>query len=186
MFKKIVWVLGLGVFSCWTSMAETQPVKVELTFSWADKNEGMPSSSTPLTGQGQETNSLGRIEVAVPEPPTFDAVDPRRLIRYFCRMWKEEEYERMYWAMTSKYRASVPLKKFTSLFEADAERTGGLKDENIVVEDVDEGKFYIVTVDLRFNLVRARGRRVKAVLEKGKDGYRIKASGIVPVDLDDL
>ena len=32
--------------------------------------------------------------------------------------------------MTPKYRTSVSLKEFISLFEADAERTGGLKDEN--------------------------------------------------------
>lgn len=120
------------------------------------------------------------------EPPQADAAEPRRLVRYFCKMWKDEEYEQMYFAMAKKYRDETTLEKFKSLFEDDAERTGGLKDENIVVDDVDEGKLYTVTVDLRFNFVKARDRRVKAVLEKTKSGYRIRQSGIVPLDLSDL
>ncbi len=186
MFERAVKVLGLGCLLCWSSVAETNPIQVELTLSVVDKREGMTSSLTTSTVQEQKVRSTVRPDVAELEPSAFDAMDPRRLIRYFCRMWKEEEYNRMYWTMTPQYRASVSLEKFKSLFEADAERTGGLKDENIVVDDVDEGKFYIVTVDLRFNLIRARDRRVKAVLEKGKNGYRIKSSGIIPLDLDDL
>lgn len=120
-----------------------------------------------------------------PEPSAEDAKEPRKLIRYFCRMWKEEEYEAMYWAMTSKFRKSMTLKKFTALFEDDAEITGGLKDENMVLRDDDEGKTYIVVVDLMFNNVRMKTRRVKAVLEKTKGGYRIK-SGLVPIDMSDL
>ena len=93
----------------------------------------------------------------------------------------------MWWTMTPKYRKAVPLKRFIALFEADAERTGGLKDENINVPDVDEGKFYTITVDLTFNFTQAKGRRVKAVLEKNpKTGYRIQESGIIPLDLNNL
>ena len=122
-----------------------------------------------------------------PEPKAMTSADPRKLVRYFCRQWKDENYEAMWWAMTPKYRTSVSLKKFISLFEADAERTGGLKDENITMPDVDEGKLYTVTVDLTFAFARAKGRRVKAVLEKNpKTGYRIRESGIIPLDLDNL
>ncbi len=186
MFGRAVWIFGLGWLLCWAFVAEANPIQVELTLSLTDEREGMTSSLTPSTVQEQKSQSTTGTEVAVPGPSSFDAMDPRRLVRYFCRMWKEEEYNRMYWTMTPQYRASVSLEKFKSLFEADAERTGGLKDENIVIDDVDEGKFYIVTVDLRFNLIRTRDRRVKAVLEKGKNGYRIKSSGIIPLDLDDL
>lgn len=122
-----------------------------------------------------------------PEPTVTTSADPRKLVRYFCRQWKDENYEAMWWAMTPKYRKSVSLKKFISLFEADAERTGGLKDENITMPDVDEGKLCTVTVDLMFAFARAKGRRVKAVLEKNpKTGYRIRESGIIPLDFDNL
>lgn len=122
-----------------------------------------------------------------PEPSLSDASDPRKLVRHFCKMWKEENYDAMYWAMTPKYRQTVSFDKFKGLFESDAEMTGGLKDENIIIDDVDEGKVYIVTADLKFNFIRSKDRRVKVVLEKMANvGYRIRPSGILPVDFDDL
>ena len=176
----------LGIFA---AQATADNGAMRMTFTIQLENDAQAAPSAPIV---QVPPSPLEMEDAKPEPPpppeppATDAADPRRLVRYFCRMWKDEDYEAMWWAMTPKYRNAVSLEKFTALFEDDAERTGGLKDENIVLDDVDEGKQYIVTVDLRFNFVRARDRRVKAVLEKTRQGYRIKESGILPVDLNDL
>lgn len=182
-------VLGIMLCIC-SGLATADDGVVRMTFTIELENDGQAS-----VGEFMPPKPAPAVDVEPatpppppppPEPPATDAADPRRLVRYFCRMWKDEEYEAMWWAMTPKYRNAVSLEKFTALFEDDAERTGGLKDENIVLDDVDEGKQYIVTVDLRFNFVRARDRRVKAVLEKTRQGYRIKESGILPVDLNDL
>lgn len=179
---KIRWVLLAWLFAG-TVNAKTITITIDDEESLpAPVLEASSPNVTPATVVPEPKK-----EVPPPEPSASDANDPRRLVRYFCRMWKEESYTNMYWAMTSKYRSEVPFEKFKGLFDDDAERTGGLKDENIVVDDVDKGKEYEVTVDLRFNFVKARDRRVKAVLEKSaKAGYRIKGSGIIPLDLDDL
>ena len=67
-----------------------------------------------------------------PEPPAADAAEPRRLVRYFCKAWKDKDYERLWWAMSPEYRSEVSLKKFKKLFVSDAELNGGLVDENIL------------------------------------------------------
>jgi len=122
-----------------------------------------------------------------PEPSAEDAAEPRRLVRYFCKCWKDEDYERMWWAMTPKYRAEVPFKKFVKLFSEDKESNGGLADENIVLEDreLDDGAIQ-VAVDLRYRFKRARIKRVKAEVEKKGPAYRVRESGIIPFDMDDF
>ena len=131
--------------------------------------------------------------VAVPQPPpppepsAEDAAEPRRLVRYFCKVWKDEDYERMWWAMTPAYRKQTKLKKFTKLFTDDKEMNGGLVDENILVSDaaLPDGTVQ-VTVDLRYKFKRVGVRRVKAVLEKKGPQYRLCESSIIPLDLSDL
>ena len=122
-----------------------------------------------------------------PEPPVEDAAEPRRLVRYFCKCWKDEDYERLWWAMTPEYRKNTPFKKFSKLFKDNKEINGGVIDENIVVDDVqlDDGGIQ-VTVDLSYKFKRVGVRRVKAVVEKKGTVYRIRESGIIPLDMDDL
>ncbi|MGN0846137.1 MAG: hypothetical protein ACI4RA_01980 [Kiritimatiellia bacterium] len=121
-----------------------------------------------------------------PEPPAAEAAEPRRLVRYFCKMWKDEDWERLWWAMSPKYRRLVSLKKFTELFTDDAEANGGLKDENILGE-AETNAGIGVTVELTFKFKRAKHRVVKAEVERIPGGqYRIVKSAIIPTDLNDL
>ncbi|MBO4618797.1 MAG: hypothetical protein IKS83_09765 [Victivallales bacterium] len=122
-----------------------------------------------------------------PEPPALDAAEPRRLVRYFCKAWKDGDYVRMYWAMTPQYRQKMTVEKFVKRFQADKEYNGGIVDENIVVDDVqlDNGRIQ-VTVDLRYKFRRVGIRRVKAIVEKQGGVYRLCDSGIIPLDMDDL
>ena len=92
----------------------------------------------------------------------------------------------MYYSMSSKYRKKVSLKKFTAIFEADAETNGGLDDENILSVDTKHRLGCVAVVDLKFNFNKARNRRVQAVLEKTKDGLRLKECGLIPLDMNDL
>lgn len=122
-----------------------------------------------------------------PEPPAEEAAEPRRLVRYFCKAWKDQDYERMWWAMSPKYRRKVPLKKFSKLFESDAETNGGLLDENILeaakTRSGDEG----VKLELIFKFPKAKHRFVMAVAERQPGGaFRIVESPFIPQDLDDL
>lgn len=122
-----------------------------------------------------------------PEPPAAEAAEPRRLVHYFCNAWKDQDYERLWWAMSPQYRKSVSLKKFTKLFESDAELNGGLKDENILeagtTRDGNEG----VKVELIFKFPRAKHRFVTAIAERQPGGaFRIVESPFIPKDLDDL
>lgn len=121
-----------------------------------------------------------------PEPPAADAAEPRRLVRYFCKAWKDEEWERLWWAMTPKFRKEVSLKKFKTRFTDDAEQNGGLKDENIVdVSKTNSG--VAVKVELLFKFENAKPRVVNAVVERIVGGqYRVTDSAILPVDLNDL
>ena len=122
-----------------------------------------------------------------PEPPDADAAEPRRLVRYFCKCWKDEDYNRLWWAMTPQYRKNTPFRKFAKFFAEDKESNGGLVDENIVLSDVelDDGGVQ-VTVDLRYRFKRVPVKRVKAVVEKKGTVYRVRESGLIPIDLDDL
>ena len=122
-----------------------------------------------------------------PEPPAADAAEPRRLVRYFCKAWKDKDYERLWWAMSPQYRKKVSLKKLTKLFESDAELNGGLLDENILgtakTKDGNEG----VRLELIFKFPRAKHRLVMAVAERQPGGaFRIVDSPFIPQDLDDL
>lgn len=121
-----------------------------------------------------------------PEPPAAEAAEPRRLVRYFCKMWKDEDWERLWWAMEPGYRKRVPLRKFRKIFEDDAEGTGGLKDENILEEgQTDSGEG--VKVELIFKYPRARHRIVLAVVRRiPGGGYRVAQSPLIPLDFDDL
>lgn len=121
-----------------------------------------------------------------PDPPVAEATDPRRLVHYFCKAWKDEDWERLWWAMTPSYRKEVSLKQFTKIFTEDAEGTGGLKDENILeVEDASKGKS--VRVELIFNFPRAKHRLVVAVLQQITGGvYRVAKSPLIPLDFDDI
>lgn len=122
-----------------------------------------------------------------PEPPAADAAEPRRLVRYFCKAWKDKDYERLWWAMSPQYREKVSLKKLQKIFESDAEMNGGLLDENIIetvkTKDGNEG----VKLELIFKFPRAQHRFVLAVAERQPGGaFRIVESPFIPKDLDDL
>lgn len=122
-----------------------------------------------------------------PEPSAADAAEPRRLVRYFCKAWKDKDYERLWWTMSSDYRKKVSLKKFTKLFSSDAETNGGLLDENILetakTKDGNEG----VKVELIFKFPKAQHRFVTAVAERQPGGqFRLIDSPFIPLDLEDL
>ena len=121
-----------------------------------------------------------------PEPSAADAAEPRRLVRYFCKAWKDQEWERMWWAMNPQYRKKVSLKKFKKLFVDDAEGNGGLMDENVI----EEGKTNAgvgVKVELIFTFKNAKHRVVKAEVQRVPGGqYRLVDSPIIPMDMDDL
>ena len=121
-----------------------------------------------------------------PEPPAADAAEPRRLVRYFCKAWKDEEWERLWWAMTPKFRKKVSFETFKTRFTDDAELNGGLKDENIAdVSKTNSG--VAVKVELLFKFENAKPRVVNAVVERIVGGqYRVTDSAIIPVDLNDL
>jgi hypothetical protein len=121
-----------------------------------------------------------------PEPPAKEAAEPRRLVRYFCKAWKDEEWDRLWWAMTPKFRKKVSLETFKRRFTDDAELNGGLKDENIAdVSKTNSG--VAVKVELLFKFENAKPRVVNAVVERVVGGqYRVTDSAIIPVDMNDL
>lgn len=128
-----------------------------------------------------------KAEEPPPEPSAADAAEPRRLVRYFCKAWKDKDYKRLWWAMSPEYRKKVSLKKFSKLFKSDAEMNGGLLDENILetakTRDGNEG----VKLELIFKFPRAQHRFVMAVAERQPGGaFRIVDSPFIPQDLDDL
>jgi len=92
----------------------------------------------------------------------------------------------MYYSMTPAYRKKTTLEKFTALFEADAGINGGLDDENILSEEPGHRLGHVFAVDLKFKFNRAKNRVVQVILEKTKEGYRIKECGLIPLDMDDL
>ena len=121
-----------------------------------------------------------------PPPPAKDASEPKRLVRYFCRAWKDEDFKRMYGAMEPKYRKSVSFEAFQKLFESDAEMNNGLADENIAGGEEEDGAAIELTVALRFKNKRVQQRNVKALVIKTPDGFRLKSSPIIPLDLDNF
>ena len=122
-----------------------------------------------------------------PEPPAADAAEPRRLVRYFCKAWKDKDYERMWWAMSPRYRKKVSLKKFKKLFESDADQNGGLKDENIIEEGATRKGNKSVKTELIFKFPRAKHKIVAAEAERQPGGaFRLIESPLIPLDLEDL
>lgn len=121
-----------------------------------------------------------------PEPPDAEASEPKRIVRYFCKLWKDEEYEKMWWAMLPSYRQQKSLKAFTKLFEEDKEMTGGLSDENISQDESQDAVDVKLEVMLTFRNKRSKPKKVLAYVRKTPKGYRIVQSGIIPVDWDDL
>lgn len=127
------------------------------------------------------------VEEPPPEPPKAEAAEPRRLVRYFCKAWKDQDYERLWWAMSPRYRKKVSLKKFTKLFESDAELNGGLLDENILEVGKARNGNDAVKLELTFKFPRAKHRFVMAVVERQPGGqFRVVDSPFIPQDLDDL
>ena len=121
-----------------------------------------------------------------PPPPAKDASEPKRLVRYFCRAWKDEDFKRMYGAMDSKYRQGTSFDAFRKLFESDAETNDGLADENIAGGEGESGASIELLVSLRFKNKRVKPRTVKALVKKTPDGFRMQGSPIIPLDLDDF
>ena len=126
--------------------------------------------------------------VAAPslDPPAAETADPKRVIRYFCRCWKDGDFKRMWWTMSPRYRLKAKYEEFCAVFVEDARFNGGLADENLEPDVQQDDGVVTLTVELRFKLRRVRPRKVKAVCELTKDGYRISESGIIPVDFDNL
>ena len=125
-------------------------------------------------------------EPEFPPPPAKDASEPKRLVRYFCRAWKDEDFKRMYGAMEPKYCKSTSFEAFQKLFESDAEMNNGLADENIAGGEEEDGAAIELTVALRFKNKRVQQRNVKALVIKTPDGFRLKSSPIIPLDLDNF
>lgn len=121
-----------------------------------------------------------------PPPPAKDASEPKRLVRYFCRAWKDEDFKRMYGAMDSKYRRETSFEDFRKLFESDAEMNAGLADENIAGGEGEEGASIELSVTLHFKNKRVKPRNVKALTIKTPDGFRLQGSPIIPLDLDNF
>ena len=140
-------------------------------------------SDTPGTGDDGEGKAK---KPEYPPPPAKDASEPKRLVRYFCKAWKDEDFKRMYGAMEPKYRKSTTYDKFKRLFEDDAEANDGLSDENISGGEEESGAAVQLLVSLQFKNKRVKPRSVKALVIKTPDGFRLKSSPIIPLDLDDL
>jgi hypothetical protein len=121
-----------------------------------------------------------------PEPPAAEAAEPKRLVRYFCKLWKDEDYEKMWWAMDPAYRKEKRLEAFVKLFEDDKNSNGGLADENIGADEAQKAVDVELNVTLTYRSKRAKPRHVVAAVRKTVKGYRIVQSGLLPVDLDDL
>ena len=141
------------------------------------------STDSGLLGEDDEGKPK---KAEYPSPSAKDASEPKRLVRYFCKAWKDEDFKRMYGAMEPKYRKSTSYDKFKKLFEDDAEANDGLADENISGDEEESGASVQLLVSLQFKNKRVRPRSVKALVIKTPDGFRLKASPIIPLDLDDF
>ena len=120
------------------------------------------------------------------EPPASESAEARRLVRYFCKCWKDGDYLHMWWAMTPQYRLKAKYEEFLAVFADDAKANGGLLDENIGPHEHHDDWGVALDVVLRFRLRRADARRVRAFCEQTKDGYRIGECGLVPLDMRNL
>ena len=143
------------------------------------------NSGTSSFWQSSETSQSVQTN-AFPEPPATDASEPHRIVRYFCRSWKDEDYKSMYGAMDKGYRKKKPFPAFESLFENDKEGNGGLKDENIEKSEAAVGAAVTLKVELVYRSKRAKSKKVVAKVIKTPLGYRLIECGLLPIDLTDL
>jgi hypothetical protein len=181
MKRSRIFLVGVVALGCLVPVfGEETSVNVLIKLDSKKMNPFVFSGSAPVAETAKEEPP------PPPVPPESVSRDPRRLIRYFCKNWKEENFAEMYYSMSPKYRKRVSFDKFKSIFEADAETNGGLDDENILSLDTEHHLGCVAIVDLKFNFNKARNRRVQAVLEKTKDGFRIKKCGLIPLDMNDL
>lgn len=130
------------------------------------------------------TRKVAKPKAEVYAPPAEVAADAKRLVHWFCARWKEEAYERMYYAMAPDFRARVPYATFARRLRDDAALTGGLNDESIREEVEPAARGVRVTVTLRFNWPKAGSRTAHAELVRVKEGFRVAESGLVPNHYD--
>ncbi|NLX25604.1 MAG: hypothetical protein GXY61_06545 [Lentisphaerae bacterium] len=149
----------------------------------APEKSGGPGVSSFL----QSSEKVQSVQTnAFPEPPATDASEPRRIVRYFCRAWKDEDYKAMYGAMDKGYRRGKSFTAFEALFENDKDGNGGLKDENIDKAEAHEGAATVMKVELIYRSKRAKPKKVVAKVIKTPQGYRLIDCGLLPIDFNDL
>ena len=156
-----------------------------ITITRAVRKTDRKATDSDSLGRGNDGEGKSK-KPEYPPPPAKDASEPKRLVRYFCKAWKDEDFKRMYGAMESKYRKSTTYDKFKKLFDDDAEANDGLSDENISGGEEESGAAVQLSVSLQFKNKRVKPRSVKALVIKTPDGFRLKSSPIIPLDLDDL
>lgn len=149
----------------------------------------LPSKKGKKDAEVQLEVAAVAVAVAAPanlEPPALEAAETRRLIHYFCRCWKDGDYQRMWWAMSPRYRLKAKYEEFCAVFAEDAKVNGGLMDENIGQNERHDDWGATLDVELRFKIRRAQPRKVKVSCERTENGYRISECGIIPVDMNNL
>lgn len=156
---------------------------------YSDKVSAAPEKSGGLgvSSFSQSSEKVQSVQTnAFPEPPATDASEPHRIVRYFCRAWKDEDYKAMYGAMDKEYRKGKSFAAFEALFESDKEGNGGLKDENIDKTEAQEGAAVILKVELVYRSKRAKPKKVVTKTIKTPQGYRLIDCGLLPIDFNDL
>ncbi len=113
-------------------------------------------------------------------PPAQVLTDAKRFIHYFCECWKAEDFERMYYAMSPEYRATVPYATFAGRFADDKSFTGGLDDESIRGEPEKVPQGLGLQVTLTFLRKTVPARTITTLVTQTPDGYRIVESGLIP------
>ncbi len=168
-------------------------ITIEVTDAPQPQTDAANQSSADPVAQPVQIVSPVQAEPAVraaeelpPLPPAEEAATPKALAVYFCRMWRAENFEAMYYCMSARYRTRVEFGKFMALFTSDAEKTGGLDSVVVVAEDPENAAGHLLLLDLKFMKKKMPPRRVTAVFEKTKDGFRLVKSGILPVDFTNL
>ncbi len=99
---------------------------------------------------------------------------------------EDEQYEKMYWAMSPEYRQATTLETFTALFENDKRLNAGLADENIALEEKQVGADTQLRITLVYRNNRVKPREVTVRTTKTPNGHRLIESGIIPIDLENL
>ena len=160
-----------------TIKKETRPVQ----------KEGQPVAASAAAVATAVAATKESVVEVLQEPPESEAADPKRLLHYFCNKWKDGDYDAMWWSMSLKFRMQTKKEEFVKLFAADALLNGGLDDEMIESGSV---VYYNQTVSmvvkLTFKYEKIAKRKVKVVMERTKNGWRISDGGIVPIDLTSM